>query len=73
MKITTKFDVGDKVVFLDKSKIKSGIVDHIEISVKKEYEEKYWFRITDKKDDWHYETRMGNEVFKTKEDFISQL
>lgn len=73
MKIETKFEVGQKVFYLDGTKLVENIVHSIGVEVGKagKTETKYWF--FDENKMTRFESRNEEFVFFSKLQFLNQL
>jgi len=73
MEITTKFEVGQKVFYLEGTKLVENVIHSIGVEVTKDkIEIKYWF-FDEKKIIDRYESRLEKSVFSSKLQFLNQL
>jgi len=74
MVITTKYEVGQKVFYLEGTKLVENVIHSIGVEVGKEgkTEVKYWFFDENKIID-RYELRLEKSVFFSKLQFLNQL
>ena len=72
MKIETKFNVGQKVFFMQGSKLVEAEINSINIEARKEAViERYYFRF--EYPDLRFEIVDSSMVFRSREEFLNQL